>query len=148
VLNSFFNTKSCNENQVSYLAVYGSERQPNAKFCFNYLNSETREIRSVGSQMTIEFNSIVHTDLTHQTFKASYTFFTDYGIEGTKVYPNRTCLYTFNGRDVIHGQINSPRYPDNYPLNIRCTYIFDIATKYERILFTYKDFRLASPDQK
>lgn len=66
----------------------------------------------------------------------------EFGIEGTRVYQNKTCLYTYNSENVIHGNINSPRYPQNYPLNLKCSYVFDISTKYEKILFTFKEFRL------
>lgn len=93
--------------------------------------------------MTLIFNSINVDQYTPSNFKATYTFYTEFGIEGTRVYQNRTCLFTYNSESVIHGNLNSPRYPQNYPLNIRCSYIFDISSRYERILFTFKDFKLS-----
>jgi hypothetical protein len=72
----------------------------------------------------------------------------EFGIEGTRVYPNRTCLYTYNSDNIVYGSINSPRYPQNYPLNLRCNYLFEISSKSERILFSFKDFRLPGQNKK
>lgn len=69
----------------------------------------------------------------------------EFRIEGTRAYPNRTCLFTYNSENVIHGSVNSPRYPDSYPLNIKCEYVFDISSRYERILLTFREFKLWSP---
>jgi hypothetical protein len=110
------------------------------------LSKETKEFRSTGSQLVLVFNSIVYDQYTTPSnFKANYAFYTEYGIEGTRAYQNRTCLYTYNSESVSHGNINSPRYPSNYPLNLKCEYVFDIM-KNERILFTFKDFKLSSPN--
>ena len=92
--------------------------------------------------MTLVFNSIIADQYTPSNFKASYNFYTEFGIQGTRVYQNKTCLYTYNNENVVQGTLNSPRYPQNYPLNLRCDYIFDVANKYERILYQFKDFRL------
>ena len=125
--------------------------------------------------MTLIFNSIIADQYTPSNFKASYTFYTgtniisfstfiidlhvkmdyifllilEFGIQGTRVYQNKTCLYTYNNENVIQGSLNSPRYPQNYPLNLKCDYIFDIASsKNERVLFNFKDFRIpGTPNQ-
>ena len=151
---------------MSHFVVYGSDKDKNkSKYCFVKLPKS--EIRSVDSQMTLVFNSINTDQYAPANFKANYTFFTglfficlflnkqinrlnviEFGIEGTRVYQNRTCLFIYNGDSVTHGTINSPRYPNNYPLNMRCTYIFNIGSKHERILFTFKEFRLPNFNKK
>ncbi|CAF0709121.1 unnamed protein product [Brachionus calyciflorus] len=131
----------CNENNVSHFVVYGSDRSK-SKYCFNRLSKEPRELKSLGAHMTLIFNSINVDHYTPSNFKASYNFYTEFGIEGTRVYQNRTCLFVYNSESVMYGTINSPRYPQNYPLNIRCTYIFELSSNNERILFTFKDFKL------
>lgn len=118
--------------------------------------------------MTLVFNSMIVDQYTPSNFKASYTFYTglsslllntypkydcfkfkdyvsnlEFGIQGTRVYQNKTCLYTYNNENVIQGSLNSPRYPQSYPLNLRCDYIFDTdPSKNERVLFQFKDFRI------
>lgn len=148
--------------------VNGADKN-RAKFCHDRLSKDTKELRSTGSELTLTFNSISFDQYTPSNFKASYMFFTgkirlnlklltfiifiliiimnikEFRIEGTRAYPNRTCLFTYNSENVIHGSVNSPRYPDSYPLNIKCEYVFDISSRYERILLTFREFKLWSP---
>lgn len=108
-------------------------------YCFVHLDQNM--LRSIDSEMVLEFNSVNSEYSSQSNFKANYTFFTEFGIAGTRIYQNRTCLYTYNSNSMAHGKANSPRYPNNYPLNIKCVYVFDIKQD-ERILFTFNEFRL------
>lgn len=112
------------------------------------MTKEPREIKSDGSHLTLIFNSINVDRFTPSNFKASYSFYTEFGIPGTRVYQNRTCLFMYNSQSVMYGTINSPRYPGNYPLSIRCTFIFDISASSQRILFSFNDFKLGDNNQK
>jgi len=128
---------------VSHFVVFGSDKEKSKpKYCFVRLQKP--EIRSIDSQMTLVFNTINADQTSPANFKANYTFFTEFGIEGTRVYQNRTCFFIYNGDSVAHGSVNSPRFPNNYPLNMRCTYLFNIGSKNERILFTFREFRLSN----
>ena len=91
----------------------------------------------------------IYYDFTQLFTLIDFFNYSEFGIEGTRIYQNRTCLFTYNSDSIKYGKINSPRYPNNYPLNLKCTYLFNIANRYERILFTFKEFRLPNhPDRK
>lgn len=113
-----------------------------SKYCFVQLGKN--DLRSIDSEMIIEFNSLHASEFENPSkFKANYTFYSEFGIKGTRVYQNRTCLYTYNSNGMAHGVVNSPRYPNNYPLNLMCIYLFNINPD-ERILFTFNEFRFPS----
>ncbi len=125
---------------VSYFIVHDSIRAENkSKYCFVHLGKN--DLRSIDSEMVLEFVSINLDTVNPSNFKANYTFYSEFGIMGTRVYQNRTCLYTYSSDVIEHGIVNSPRYPNNYPLNIVCIYLFSINPG-ERILFTFNEFRL------
>ena len=67
--------KSCNDNYVTNFVAYGTDRH-DAKYCFDFLAKEPKELRSSGSQMTLIFNSIIADQYTPSTCQASYTFYT------------------------------------------------------------------------
>ena len=128
---------------VSHFVVYDSTKQKEninkSKYCFVSLGK--KELSSTNSEMILEFNAINVDQHNPSNFKANYTFFSEFGIEGTRIYQNRTCLYTYSSQGIAHGTVNSPRYPNSYPLNIMCTYVFNIEPN-ERILFTFNEFKL------
>ena len=70
----------------------------------------------------------------------------EFGIVGTRVFPNRTCLLLYSSKLQKNGNINSPRYPQNYPLNTECVYIFEILPD-ERLLLTFEDLKIASQNK-
>jgi hypothetical protein len=51
------------------------------------------------------------------------------------------CRYVFTSTKNTNGTFSSPEYPNKYPDNIRCHYIFQ-GTSDERIRLTFKDFHL------
>ncbi len=77
---------------MSHFVVFGSDKEKSKpKYCFVRLQKP--EIRSIDSQMTLVFNTINADQTSPANFKANYTFFTEFGIEGTRVYQNRTCFF-------------------------------------------------------
>ncbi len=58
------------------------------------------------------------------------------------MYPNRTCLFLYSSKSQNNGNVNSPRYPQNYPLNTECVYIFEILP-HERLLLSFTDLKIA-----
>ena len=58
-----------------------------------------------------------------QGFKARYIFETDYKVPGTPSTPGQ-CHFSYVSESTKSGDINSPRYPSNYPSSTYCVYDF------------------------
>uniref|UniRef100_A0A7E4UN52 CUB domain-containing protein n=1 Tax=Panagrellus redivivus TaxID=6233 RepID=A0A7E4UN52_PANRE len=75
-------------------------------------------------------------------FRARIEFKTDFGIPGEAVGDSNKCLFRFRAR---RGSFNSPRYPDNYPLDTNCTYYIQ-GQPGDQILLYFEQFALFEED--
>ena len=75
-----------------------------------------------------------------QGFKARYTFQTDYKVPGTPSSLDQ-CHFTYSSASLKEGNINSPRFPSNYPSNTYCIYEF-IGLKNEQVKLIFNYFKL------
>lgn len=79
-------------------------------------------------------------ELQGRGFKAKYTFETEYKIPGTAA-PDGTCSFTYVSSSKKRGELNSPRYPSNYPSDTNCSYLF-LAEPNEQVTIVFDHFKI------
>ncbi|VDL21511.1 unnamed protein product [Hymenolepis diminuta] len=83
-------------------------------------------------------------------FQGNFLFLnsTNFRVDGDRL-PNTKCSYairnTSSRRFVTGGRIVSPRFPNNYPPNIRCTYTF-MGRSDDRVVMSITSLRLSHRD--
>ena len=75
-----------------------------------------------------------------QGFKARYSFQTDYKVPGTPS-PSGQCHFSYVSESTKSGEINSPRYPSNYPSNTYCIYEF-FGQSGQQVKLVFNHFRI------
>jgi len=94
-------------------------------------------ILSEGPSLVIVFSS---GSTQGQGFKARYLFETDYKVPGTPE-PTGQCRFSYVSESTKSGDINSPRYPSNYPSNTHCVYEFFGETS-EQVKLVFSHFKI------
>lgn len=94
-------------------------------------------VMSEGPRLVMVFSS---GELQGRGFKAKYSFETEYKVPGTAA-PDGTCSFSYKSTSRKKGEFNSPRYPSNYPSNIKCSYAF-IATPNEQVTIVFDSFKI------
>lgn len=77
-------------------------------------------------------------------FSATYQFVTDFGIRSGFTPEVGKCIFLYESqrlKESKDGTFNSPYYPDPYPANTKCEYIFRPAAN-ERLLISFYAFAL------
>ncbi|GBP77687.1 Dorsal-ventral patterning tolloid-like protein 1 [Eumeta japonica] len=92
---------------------------------------------SDGPRLVMVFSS---GELQGRGFKAKYTFETEYRVPGTAA-PGGECAFTYRSEARKRGELNSPRYPSNYPSRTDCSYALD-ATPNEQVTVVFDHFKL------
>lgn len=69
-----------------------------------------------------------------------FFFLTDFGISGHSPEDGK-CIFLYISRNYKEGTFNSPYYPQEYPDNTKCEYIFRPAVS-ERLLISFHAFDL------
>ncbi|GFO42186.1 cubilin, partial [Plakobranchus ocellatus] len=75
-------------------------------------------------------------------FLGRYTFIPDFDIDGEPIEEGK-CQFSYRSNKKATGYINSPRHPGEYPINMKCEYIF-IPLDDEVIAVTVTSFILSS----
>lgn len=75
-----------------------------------------------------------------QGFKGKYHFETDFKVPGTISTPGE-CHFTYQSASAKTGDINSPRFPSNYPSSIYCVYEF-YGEKDEQVKVVFNSFKI------
>ncbi|CAG2120802.1 unnamed protein product, partial [Medioppia subpectinata] len=78
-----------------------------------------------------------------QGFKARYLFETDYKVPGTPSTPGQ-CHFSYMSESTKSGDINSPRYPSNYPSSTYCVYDF-FGEPGQQVKLVFNHFKI-NPD--
>ncbi|XP_065095868.1 uncharacterized protein LOC135717643 isoform X4 [Ochlerotatus camptorhynchus] len=100
-------------------------------------NEIPHAVISDGPRLVMVFSS---GDLQGRGFKAKYTFETEYKIPGTAA-PDGTCSFTYRSTSRKKGELNSPRYPSNYPSETNCSFVF-VATPNEQVTIVFDHFKV------
>ncbi|VDP32198.1 unnamed protein product [Soboliphyme baturini] len=130
----------------AYMAIFSSGQDytndtPDMKFCSTNQQSIPHIIESNDARLVIVLQTSNNSK--DQGFKALVKFETDFGILGTPVGDTNECAFSFNSNAVKQGVFNSPRYPENYPVETVCTYMLNGQTD-ERVRIVFDQFVLAS----
>ncbi|EDV91452.1 GH13954 [Drosophila grimshawi] len=123
-----------------YLKVYlkGQETaDAYDKFDYELCGNETQRVISDGPRLAMVFSS---GELQGRGFKGKYTFETEYKIPGTAA-PDGTCSFTYVSSSKKRGELNSPRYPSNYPSDTNCSYLF-LAEHNEQVTIVFDHFKV------
>lgn len=123
-----------------YLKVYlkGQETaDAYDKFDYELCGNETQRVVSDGPRLAMVFSS---GELQGRGFKGKYTFETEYKIPGTAA-PDGTCSFTYVSSSKKRGELNSPRYPSNYPSDTNCSYLF-LAESNEQVTIVFDHFKI------
>ncbi|EDW24358.1 GL23444 [Drosophila persimilis] len=64
----------------------------------------------------------------------------EYKIPGTAA-PDGTCSFTYVSSSKKRGELNSPRYPSNYPSDTNCSYLF-LAEANEQVTIVFDHFKI------
>ncbi|XP_075148530.1 uncharacterized protein LOC142222327 isoform X2 [Haematobia irritans] len=123
-----------------YLKVYlkGQETaDAYDKFDYELCGNETQRVVSDGPRLAMVFSS---GELQGRGFKGKYTFETEYKIPGTAA-PDGTCSFTYVSSSKKRGELNSPRYPSNYPSDTNCSYLF-LPESNEQVTIVFDHFKI------
>ncbi|XP_064549221.1 cubilin isoform X2 [Drosophila montana] len=123
-----------------YLKVYlkGQETaDAYDKFDYELCGNETQRVISDGPRLAMVFSS---GELQGRGFKGKYIFETEYKIPGTAA-PDGTCSFTYVSSSKKRGELNSPRYPSNYPSDTNCSYLF-LAEHNEQVTIVFDHFKI------
>ncbi|XP_060650522.1 uncharacterized protein LOC132787482 isoform X3 [Drosophila nasuta] len=107
------------------------------KFDYELCGNETQRVISDGPRLAMVFSS---GELQGRGFKGKYTFETEYKIPGTAA-PDGTCSFTYVSSSKKRGELNSPRYPSNYPSDTNCSYLF-LAEHNEQVTIVFDHFKI------
>ncbi|XP_034131223.1 cubilin isoform X3 [Drosophila guanche] len=107
------------------------------KFDYELCGNETQRVISEGPRLAMVFSS---GELQGRGFKGKYTFETEYKIPGTAA-PDGTCSFTYVSSSKKRGELNSPRYPSNYPSDTNCSYLF-LAEANEQVTIVFDHFKI------
>ncbi|KAI8044078.1 hypothetical protein M5D96_000228 [Drosophila gunungcola] len=107
------------------------------KFDYELCGNETQRVISEGPRLAMVFSS---GELQGRGFKGKYTFETEYKIPGTAA-PDGTCSFTYVSNSKKRGELNSPRYPSNYPSDTNCSYLF-LAEADEQVTIVFDHFKI------
>ncbi|XP_055908933.1 uncharacterized protein LOC129943472 isoform X2 [Eupeodes corollae] len=107
------------------------------KFDYELCGNETQKVVSDGPRLAMVFSS---GELQGRGFKGKYTFETEYKIPGTAA-PDGTCSFTYVSSSKKRGDLNSPRYPSNYPSETNCSYLF-LAEPNEQVTIVFDHFKV------
>ncbi|XP_015022668.3 cubilin isoform X3 [Drosophila mojavensis] len=107
------------------------------KFDYELCGNETQRVISDGPRLAMVFSS---GELQGRGFKGKYTFETEYKIPGTAA-PDGTCSFTYVSSSKKRGELNSPRYPSNYPSDTNCSYLF-LAEPNEQVTIVFDHFKI------
>ncbi|EDW45844.1 GM13643 [Drosophila sechellia] len=107
------------------------------KFDYELCGNETQRVISEGPRLAMVFSS---GELQGRGFKGKYTFETEYKIPGTAA-PDGTCSFTYVSSSKKRGELNSPRYPSNYPSDTNCSYLF-LAEADEQVTIVFDHFKI------
>ncbi|KAH8383445.1 hypothetical protein KR009_008609 [Drosophila setifemur] len=107
------------------------------KFDYELCGNETQRVISEGPRLAMVFSS---GELQGRGFKGKYTFETEYKIPGTAA-PDGTCSFTYVSNSKKRGELNSPRYPSNYPSDTNCSYLF-LAEANEQVTIVFDHFKI------
>uniref|UniRef100_T1GJQ8 CUB domain-containing protein n=1 Tax=Megaselia scalaris TaxID=36166 RepID=T1GJQ8_MEGSC len=107
------------------------------KFDYELCGNETSAVVSDGPRLAMVFSS---GELQGRGFKARYSFETEYKIPGTAA-PDGTCSFTYRSSSRKKGDLNSPRYPSNYPSDTNCSYEF-LALPNEQVTIVFDHFKV------
>uniref|UniRef100_A0A034V5E0 Tolloid-like protein 2 n=2 Tax=Bactrocera dorsalis TaxID=27457 RepID=A0A034V5E0_BACDO len=107
------------------------------KFDYELCGNETQRVLSDGPRLAMVFSS---GELQGRGFKGKYTFETEYKIPGTAA-PDGTCSFTYVSSSKKRGELNSPRYPSNYPSDTNCSYLF-LGEPNEQVTIVFDHFKI------
>ncbi|KPU72787.1 uncharacterized protein Dana_GF23226, isoform C [Drosophila ananassae] len=107
------------------------------KFDYELCGNETQRVISEGPRLAMVFSS---GELQGRGFKGKYTFETEYKIPGTAA-PDGTCSFTYVSSSKKRGELNSPRYPSNYPSDTNCSYLF-LGEANEQVTIVFDHFKI------
>ncbi|XP_030573706.1 cubilin isoform X2 [Drosophila novamexicana] len=107
------------------------------KFDYELCGNETQRVISDGPRLAMVFSS---GELQGRGFKGKYIFETEYKIPGTAA-PDGTCSFTYVSSSKKRGELNSPRYPSNYPSDTNCSYLF-LAEHNEQVTIVFDHFKI------
>ncbi|XP_037896607.1 uncharacterized protein LOC119641817 isoform X3 [Glossina fuscipes] len=107
------------------------------KFDYELCGNETQRVVSDGPRLAMVFSS---GELQGRGFKGKYTFETEYKIPGTAA-PDGSCSFTYVSASKKRGELNSPRYPSNYPSDTNCSYLF-LAETNEQVTIVFDHFKI------
>ncbi|CAJ0944470.1 unnamed protein product, partial [Mesorhabditis belari] len=100
---------------------------------------------SEGARMVVQFGTGAHTPtdgIRPLGFKAHVHFKTDFGVPGEPMGDSNECKFRFTQPK---GFFNSPRYPTNYPLDTKCTFLI-VGEKGDVVLIYFEHFSLYDGD--
>ncbi|XP_065371429.1 tolloid-like protein 2 isoform X1 [Calliphora vicina] len=107
------------------------------KFDYELCGNETQRVVSDGPRLAMVFSS---GELQGRGFKGKYVFETEYKIPGTAA-PDGSCSFTYVSSSKKRGELNSPRYPSNYPSDTNCSYLF-LAEPNEQVTIVFDHFKI------
>nr|XP_036225350.1 cubilin isoform X3 [Bactrocera oleae] len=107
------------------------------KFDYELCGNETQRVLSDGPRLAMVFSS---GELQGRGFKGKYIFETEYKIPGTAA-PDGTCSFTYVSSSKKRGELNSPRYPSNYPSDTNCSYLF-LGEPNEQVTIVFDHFKV------
>ncbi|KFD70157.1 hypothetical protein M514_09537 [Trichuris suis] len=120
---------SCEDAHVA-LFINGQNvatENPDLKYCSTNLATLPDTVESRGPRMILVQRTGNSTS--DHGFKAVVKFeteitdqLTDFGIPGTPASDSNECTFHFNSLSGNEGVFNSPRYPENYPVDSTCVY--------------------------
>ncbi|XP_063403810.1 cubilin-like isoform X2 [Mytilus trossulus] len=105
------------------------------RFCGSLLPPN---LTSEDSRMILTLDT--HKSRSSRGFSSTYQFITDFGISGHSPEDGK-CIFLYISRSYKEGTFNSPYYPQEYPDNTKCEYIFRPAVS-ERLLISFHAFDL------
>ncbi|KRY70508.1 Cubilin [Trichinella pseudospiralis] len=136
------NSKDCED---AYVAIFLNGQDwkteiPDAKFCSANVATLPDTLESLNPRMTVVLRTSNNSN--DRGFKAVVKFETDFGIPGTPASDSNECTFHFNSLSEKEGTFNSPRYPENYPVDTVCIYWLNGKIG-ERVRIYFDQFVLA-----
>ncbi|KRX14888.1 Cubilin [Trichinella nelsoni] len=145
------NSKDCDD---AYVAIFLNGQDwkseiPDAKFCSANVATLPDTLESLNPRMTVVLRTSNSSN--DRGFKAVVKFETviicstvlvDFGIPGTPASDSNECTFHFNSLSEKEGTFNSPRYPENYPVDTVCIYWLNGKIG-ERVRIYFDQFVLA-----
>ncbi|XP_003374151.1 putative CUB domain protein [Trichinella spiralis] len=145
------NSKDCED---AYVAIFLNGQDwkteiPDAKFCSANVATLPDTLESLNPRMTVVLRTSNSSN--DRGFKAVVKFETviirntvlvDFGIPGTPASDSNECTFHFNSLSEKEGTFNSPRYPENYPVDTVCIYWLNGKIG-ERVRIYFDQFVLA-----